>query len=253
VALAAAHFGPRTGLATAGGGGLLYVLASVVGAPATDWNHLSALELNLHLLAEELGEREQPRSEVRRYLDILKAEIKRLQAVVESVVRISRPTALNLAPLNLNDLLSHVVALVDHEARQRKVDIQEDLNPTLPPVPGDDTQLSQVFLNLLLNALQAMPDGGTLIVSTGARLDSSATVSVRVSDTGHGIAPRHIGRLFDPYFTTRDSGTGLGLAIAYRIVRDHGGTIEVASTQGAGTTMTVRLPLAPRPQPVELG
>ncbi len=216
-------------------------------------NPLSALELNLHLLAEELDEREQPRADVRRYLGILKAEIKRLQTVVETVVRISRPAALNLAPVNLNDLLSHVVALVDHEARQRKVQIQTDLDPTLPPVPGDDTQLSQVFLNLLLNGLQAMPDGGVLIVSTGARRDPPATVSVRVSDTGHGIAPGHLGRLFDPYFTTREGGTGLGLAIAYRIVRDHGGAIEVASTPGAGTTMTVRLPLVPRPQPAELG
>jgi len=215
-------------------------------------NPLSALELNLHLLAEELGEREQPRSEVRRYLDILKAEIKRLQAVVENVVRASRPTALNLAPLNLNDLVSRVVALVDHEARQRKVDLQVDLAPDLPQVAGDDTQLSQVFLNLLLNAQQAMPDGGTLSVSSGARLDPPASLYVRVSDTGYGIGPAHVTRIFDPYFTTREGGTGLGLAIAYRIVRDHGGTIEVASTQGAGTTMTVRLPLSPRPQPMEL-
>lgn len=216
-------------------------------------NPLSAIELNLHLLADELAERGQPRPEVKRYTGILKAEIKRLQAVVETVVRVSRPTALTLESLNLNDLLSHVVALVDHEARQRKVDLQVELDATLPPVPGDDTQLSQVFLNLLLNALQAMPDGGTLIVSSGIRPDPLAAVYVRVSDTGHGIATGHLSRLFDPYFTTRDGGTGLGLAIAYRIVRDHGGTIQVTSTQGAGTTMTVRLPLSARPQPVELG
>ncbi len=216
-------------------------------------NPLSALELNLHLLAEELGEREQSRSAVRRYLDILKAEVKRLQAVVENVVRVSRPTTLSLEPLNLNDLLAHVVALVQGEAREHKVDLRVDLVPDLPPVTGDSTQLSQVFLNLLLNALQAMPDGGTLAMSSAARLDAPASVSVRVSDTGHGIAPGHLTRLFDPYFTTRDGGTGLGLAIAYRIVRDHGGSIEVTSTQGAGATMTVRLPLSPRPQPAELG
>ena len=216
-------------------------------------NPLSAIELNLHLLAEELAERDPPPPEVNKYICILKTEIKRLQVVVENVIRVSRPSALNLEPLNLNDLLSHVLVLVQHEARQRKVDLQMDLDSTLPPVPGDDTQLSQVFLNLLLNSLQAMPDRGTLIVSTGVRPGPPATVSVRVSDTGHGIAPGHITRLFDPYFTTRDGGTGLGLAIAYRIVRNHGGTIEVASTQGAGTTMTVRLPLSPAPQPVELG
>jgi PAS domain S-box-containing protein len=216
-------------------------------------NPLSAVELNLHLLAEELAEREQPRPELGRYLDILKAEIRRLQGVVENVVRVSRPTALNLEPLNLNNLLSHVVALVDYEARQHKVDIRVELDPTLPAIPGDDTQLSQVFLNLLLNGLQAMPDGGTLFVTSGARREAPASLYGRVSDTGHGIAPGHLNRLFDPYFTTRGGGTGLGLAIAYRIVRDHGGTIEVASTQGAGTTMTVRLPLAPQPQPLELG
>jgi signal transduction histidine kinase len=216
-------------------------------------NPLSAVDLNLHLLTEELAERQQMRPQVHRYLDILKTEIKRLQAVVENVVRVSRPTALNLAPLNLNDLLSHVVALVNHEARQHKVEVRVEPDPTLPPVLEDDTQLSQVFLNLLLNGLQAMPDGGSLIVSTGARLEPPATVSVRVSDTGHGIAPGHLGRLFDPYFTIRDGGTGLGLAIAYRIVRDHGGTSEVTSTQGAGTTMTLRLPLSAHPQAVELG
>lgn len=215
-------------------------------------NPLSALDLNLHLLAEELAEREQQRPEVRRYLDILKAEITRLQVVVENVVRVSRPTALNLERLSLNDVLAHVLALVQGEAREHKVDLQVDLAPDLPQVAGDDTQLSQVFLNLLLNAQQAMPDGGTLSVSSGARLDPPASLYVRVSDTGHGIGPAHVTRIFDPYFTTREGGTGLGLAIAYRIVRDHGGTIEVASTQGAGTTMTVRLPLSPRPQPMEL-
>ncbi|MBI4573280.1 MAG: PAS domain-containing protein [candidate division NC10 bacterium] len=216
-------------------------------------NPLSAIELNLHLLAEELAEREQLRSAVRRYLDILKAEIQRLQAVVENVVRVSRPTTPSLEPLDLNDLLAHVVALVQGEAREHKVELQVDLAPDLPHVAGDSTQLSQVFLNLLLNGLQAMPDGGTLAITSGPRLDPPASVFVRVSDTGHGIAPGYLSRLFDPYFTTRDGGTGLGLAIAYRIVRDHGGTIEVASTQGAGTCMTVRLPLSPRPQPVELG
>jgi signal transduction histidine kinase len=132
------------------------------------------------------------------------------------------------------------------------VDLQVELAPDLP-VTGDDTQLSQVFLNLLLNALQAMPDGGALIVSSGVRLDKPASLYVRISDTGHGIGPGHLTRIFDPYFTTRHGGTGLGLAIAYRIVRDHGGTIEVASTQGAGTTITVRLPLSTYLQPMELG
>jgi PAS domain S-box-containing protein len=215
-------------------------------------NPLSAVGLNLHLLVEELTERDQLRPEVHRYLEILRAEITRLQTVVENVVRASRPTALNLERLSLNEVLAHVLALVQGETRKCMVDLQVQLAPDLPQVAGDDTQLSQVFLNLLLNALQAMPDGGTLSVSSGARLEPPASLYVRVSDTGNGIGPAHVTRIFDPYFTTREGGSGLGLAIAYRIVRDHGGMIEVASTQGAGTTMTVRLPLSPRPQPAEL-
>jgi PAS domain S-box-containing protein len=123
------------------------------------------------------------------------------------------------------------------------------ISPDLGKVRGDETRLSQVFNNLILNAVQAMPDGGYLsIVADSQRIDEAADlpagdyVRVSVSDTGKGIAPENLGRIFDPYFTTKPMGTGLGLAIAYKVVRDHDGVIRVRSNMETGTTFTVLIP-----------
>ncbi len=206
-------------------------------------NPLSALELNLHLLRGELKDQEESLGDARSYLEILGAELKRLNGILETFMRFSRPTELHLAPLKINETLEHVLSLVTHEAREKTVEVHASLAEDLPLVVGDDGQLTQVFLNLVINALQAMPDGGRLEVASGLSDAAPGFVSVRVTDTGVGIPAAHVAKLFEPYFTTREGGLGLGLAIAYRIVKDHGGRIDVRSGLGAGTTMTVLLPI----------
>jgi len=119
------------------------------------------------------------------------------------------------------------------------VEIVEDYSAEIADVMADPEQLKQVFVNLISNAVQAMPDGGTLTIETG---QENEFVFVRFTDTGAGIAPEVLGRVFDPFVSTRDDGTGLGLTIVHRIVDDHDGHMEVSSEPGAGTVFTVWLP-----------
>lgn len=209
-------------------------------------NPLSALDLNLRLLEDDLLSGEAAAGRVEEYLEVLKTEIRRLNTVLENVLRFARPSKLQLELLDLNAVPDKVLALILQEAREKEVKITTAFSPERPQVMGDEVQLSQVFLNIVINALQAMPEGGSLHVMTGQCEPEPGFVEVRFTDTGVGIASEHLGQLFDPYFTTRKEGTGLGLAIAYRIVRDHGGRIEIKSSPGGGTVVSIRLPIAAR-------
>jgi signal transduction histidine kinase len=144
-------------------------------------------------------------------------------------------------PLDLHALLERVLSLLAFEAADHSVAIETVFDPALMTVAGDEGQLSQVFLNLGINSLQAMPDGGALVVRT--RRDRG-WAEVSVDDSGQGIEAEILPHIFDPYFTTRPRGGGLGLAIAHRIVEGHQATMDVETTAGKGTTMIVRLPLA---------
>jgi PAS domain S-box-containing protein len=204
-------------------------------------NPLHALSLNLHLLSQELAAPERSDDEIAGYADILRAEIQRIHRIVENFLRFARPPVPETKPIDLNGTIERVLSLVAFEAVARGVVIQTQLDPTLDAIPADDAQLSQVFLNVAINALQAMQPGGTLAVRT--RLDGPFVGAV-FKDTGEGIRPEHLPQLFDPYFTTRPTGVGLGLAIAHRIVEGHHGTIDVESELGVGTAVTIHLPCA---------
>lgn len=205
-------------------------------------NPLHALSLNLHLLAQELEAPRPSREEVATYLGILRAEIDRTHRIVENFLRFARPSIPEVKPLDLNAMVERVLGVVAFEAADRGVTVATEFDPRLESVPGDEGQLAQVVLNLVINALQAMPAGGTLTVGT-RRQDRWAQLTVR--DTGEGIPTELISQIFDPYFTTRPAGMGLGLAIAHRIIEGHHGTIDVESRAGEGTLMLVRLPLGP--------
>jgi PAS domain S-box-containing protein len=204
-------------------------------------NPLHALNLNLHLLAQELAPAERSDQAVKGYIEILRSEIHRLQRIVDNFLRFSKPSIPEAKPLDLNALLERVLSLVAFEAADRGVAIEMELDSALETVPGDEGQLSQVFLNLAINALQATPAAGTLTVRTRLQGDLA---EVEFRDTGEGIPAQHLSHLFDPYFTTRPGGVGLGLAIAHRIVEGHHGTIDVESQVGKGTVVLVRLPRA---------
>jgi len=210
-------------------------------------NPLSALDLNAHLLEEELREQNAASPKMSSYLDVVNVEIRRLKEILDSFLKFARPAAVEMREIRTEDVVAHIVQLLYYEAVDRQVRLETAVGLGLPRVLGDETRLSQVLLNLVVNAVQAMPDGGVCrIVVNGKRFEGRHWVEIIVQDTGTGIKSQDLPRLFEPFFTTKPTGSGLGLAIAYRIVEDHGGLIQVSSEEGQGTTVTVRLPAAGR-------
>jgi two-component system sensor histidine kinase AtoS len=175
---------------------------------------------------------------------IIKQEIDRLDRVIKALLDFGRPSAPTLRPTNIEDVVSDVVLFTRQFAGQSDVHIDTEFAASQPMVRADADQLKQVFVNLVSNAVQAMePTGGTIVVRVW---DDDSFVFASVADTGPGIEPDVLERVFDPFYSTRDSGTGLGLTIVHRIIDQHGGRIEVASAPGEGTTFTVALPATPR-------
>jgi signal transduction histidine kinase len=174
-------------------------------------------------------------------VDVIANEIHRLDEVVQAFLKFSRPEDLKLQPVNLTTLLDEVVPIVRPEADRVGVALVVDPGDA-PDVNGDPTMLRQAFLNLALNACQAMPGGGTLRI----RCESARGRQVAISfiDNGVGIKPEHLQRIFDLYFTTKERGSGIGLSMVYRTVQMHDGEIEVQSIPGAGTTFRILLPEA---------
>lgn len=179
------------------------------------------------------------------FLGVAKGEISRLDYIVTQFLQAVRPTPLRLQMGSLNEVVRATLELLRPELENRDLTVHEKLARLLPLAPLDAAQIKQVLVNLIKNAMQAMTKGGLLTVQTGQGSDG---VWVSLSDTGGGIPAEKINRLFEPFYTTREKGTGLGLMIVQRIVREHGGRIEVESRVGQGTTFRVGLPLH-EPQP----
>jgi two-component system sensor histidine kinase HydH len=182
------------------------------------------------------------------FLSIIVEEVNRLNKIVSQFLDYARPYRGEQEPLDVNDVVRKTLQLLAKEAEGKGMEVVPSLVDGLPPVRADAEQLVQVFLNLSLNALQAMPDGGRLFVSSAIRRATrrgaaAAFLEVRFRDTGVGIPPSDLRNLFIPFFTTKEKGTGLGLPISQRIIENHGGTIEVRSQAGMGATFTVLLPV----------
>ena len=175
-------------------------------------------------------------------------QVQRCKRITQNLLRFSRRTESLIDTVDLNAFVREVVDLMDREARSSGIKFFTELDPALPPLLSDPSQLQQVFLNLITNAIDAH-DGkpyGTIRVATQAEPDAQQ-VRLTMADTGSGISPEHLSRIFDPFFTTKPvgKGTGLGLSICYSIIRRLGGTIEVESEKGKGTTFTIVLPYTP--------
>jgi signal transduction histidine kinase len=175
------------------------------------------------------------------HVDVIAGEIRRLDEVVQGFLKFTRPEDLKLQPVVLAVLFDEVIPIVRPEADRHRVELVVECDGALA-VNGDPAMLRQAFLNLALNACQAMPEGGTLRVI--AKPASARRVSIVVADTGIGIKPEHLDRIFDLYFTTKTKGSGIGLSMVYRTVQMHDGDIEIESTPGKGTTFTILLPQA---------
>jgi len=174
---------------------------------------------------------------------IIEAKIEQLNKIVEQILAFARTTEPQFVAVNLNSLVDELSLLVRHKLANQGVRLVRDLQPNLPLVMGDATQLEQAFLNLILNAAEAMPDGGALTIKTRAL--QSAQVSVAFKDTGGGMAPEQQQRAFKAVLsTTKAKGTGIGLAIVGRIIETHHGQIRILSRPGRGTTMRITLPMS---------
>jgi signal transduction histidine kinase len=175
------------------------------------------------------------------HVDVIATEIRRLDEVMQGFLKFSRPEDLKLQPVQLKTLLDEVLPIVRPEADRARIELTVACDGA-PDVNGDPAMLRQAFLNLALNACQSMPNGGTLHIQ--AESARGHRVSIAFTDTGVGIPPEHLQRIFDLYFTTKAKGSGIGLSMVYRTVQMHDGEIEVQSTPGAGTTFTLMLPQA---------
>ncbi len=197
-------------------------------------NPLSGIKLSIQLLEAEVDEG------LRGDVKEISREIHRIESLLNDLLRFARPHPPVFTVININDVIERAVSLTRRRAEKSNIELAIDLAPEIPMVKADPDLLQQVFLNLVINAIQAMPDGGKLTVKTGA---FNGFVTASFTDTGHGISKDYIGKIFDPFFTTKGSsgGSGLGLSISYRIIEEHGGKMEVESTEGKGTTFTVSL------------
>jgi two-component system, sporulation sensor kinase E len=203
-------------------------------------NPLNSLNIHLQLIERRL--RKAPpslRQEITELLDISKSEIQRLDSIVHQFLRAIRPTTPRFAPQQLNNILEESVAFLQAEIRDRDILVEMDLDKKLPLLDLDRDQFKQVFYNVIKNAVQAMKSGGILHIRSWR---DDLYVSVSFSDTGGGISQENMSKLFQPYFTTKPSGSGLGLLIVRRIVREHGGEIEIESDEGKGVRFTIHLP-----------
>jgi signal transduction histidine kinase len=173
------------------------------------------------------------------FVQILLRETDRLNGIVEEFLGFARPKPPELRETEVNSVIESVLALTAQPARKAGVAVEKRLDPGMGRRDLDPALLQQAFLNIVLNAIQAMPGGGTLTVESRLR---NGAVEVAFTDTGTGITPEGRKRLFSPFFTTKPGGTGLGLVVTFRIVQNHGGTIEVASEPGKGSTFLIRIP-----------
>lgn len=207
-------------------------------------NPLSTMMVNLKLLAEDLNDdRSHPEDTRRRALlkvDVLLREAQRLQTLFDRFLSVAGPYGLEWSEVDLNSLVARLVEFFEPSAKDGGVQIRLDLAPGTLMGRVDTTLLRQALLNLLMNAQQAMPDGGDLCVTTSRETHH---VVISVADSGVGIPDEDKDRILRPFFTTKSEGGGLGLSITKRVVQEHGGSIDFTTERGVGTTFTIRIPV----------
>lgn len=180
-------------------------------------------------------------------LEVIEKETRRCRTIVDNLMRFARQEKTEFSHVHLNRVVEDALAIVDHQMSLNRVRIEKTLAETLPAIRGNANQLQQVLINLMINAQQAMPEGGAIRVLTYA-LDHQITVAV--SDTGEGMPPEIQQKIFEPFFTTKPvgQGTGLGLSVSYGIIKEHGGIMQLKSGRGEGTTFTLQFPVLPEPE-----
>ncbi|OGP60973.1 MAG: hypothetical protein A2162_07110 [Deltaproteobacteria bacterium RBG_13_52_11b] len=204
-------------------------------------NPLNAIGMGLQRLKREfLPQDESKKEEYLAFTELILKEIRRVNEIVEQFLSLSRPFQLEQKPASLDKLLKNLIALFREEASSQGITLQEHVDSSLSLIKMDEGRLTQAFINIMKNGIQAMEHGGTLRVETHSFKDR---VRVVISDSGPGIPPDQMEKIFNYYYTTKEKGVGLGLPIAHRIIEAHGGQLDVESRVGAGTKVTVTLPV----------
>jgi len=185
-------------------------------------------------------ERYRDRPEDKKTADIMIQEVDRLNRVISQLLEFARPMDINKQRVSIHMVIQDTLKMIEGQAKEKEIIIHADLSPDVGEVFIDSDKITQVFLNLYLNAIEATQRGGALSVILSPQ--NERTIRIDISDTGRGIDPNELAHVFDPYFTTRPTGTGLGLAIVHKIIEAHDGEIRVDSVKGKGTTLSIFLP-----------
>jgi signal transduction histidine kinase len=209
-------------------------------------NPLNYINLTLDHLRSALAPEDPAKRETFQHLaDQLKAEVARINRHITDFLKYSRPSSLELQRVNLRSEVEDALRMIEVQAAENGIETHVEQKGVLPSVMADKEMLRSLFTNLLINGLEAIDGGGGNIVIKLSE-EEGHRARVEISDTGRGIAPEDISKLFEPYYSTKETGTGLGLAIVKKAIEDHGGTIGVSSKPGSGTTFTITLPIRPR-------
>ncbi|MBT3193636.1 MAG: PAS domain-containing protein [Verrucomicrobia bacterium] len=229
-------------------------VAHEIGNPLNALNiHLQLLDREMHAVREDLGDAASPPptpealageiGELQELVDVARNEVSRLDLIITQFLRAIRPANPVMVATQIQVVLEEALTLLRHEVTNRGIDIEIVSPSPVPEIQVDRDQIKQAFFNLIKNAFQAMPDGGSLQISLRC---SDEFLEVAFQDTGVGINPEDLGQVFEPYHTSKSTGSGLGLMIVQRIVQEHGGHIELMSKPNEGTRLTLHLPLSER-------
>ncbi len=209
-------------------------------------NPLGSIGIHIQLIERILKKLDNKNAEqIHSLLEIINEEIERLNDIVKNFLFTVRPVELTTENINLYNLLSDIVNFIKYEAEKEGIDIIFEVPKNLPKIFADSRYLRPAFLNIIKNAIEACTQGDKVEIS-GCEKDE--TVEIQISDSGHGISKEDVDKIFEPYFSTKDTGTGLGLTIVYKIIREHGGNLKVDSVDNKGTTFTIILPTNKKPK-----
>ncbi len=200
-------------------------------------NPLASIKGMTQVLEENLNDA----SFLKKYQDLISRQIDRINNLIEKMLKLGQSQGLSLTKFNLNNVIEENLQLIENQCNKKSISLNKKLSK-VREIQADREQFSQVILNLLLNAIQAMPNGGGILVRS---FENKQGITIEVKDSGVGIAENKIGQIFDPFFSLKEKGTGMGLAVAYRIVKEHNGEINVESETGKGTTFSIWLPIKP--------
>ncbi|WP_252723395.1 two-component system sensor histidine kinase NtrB [Treponema pedis] len=211
-------------------------------------NPLAAISIHLQLLKKNFTACNlSVNRKAQKHINVIEEEIERLNKIVVDFLFSVRPLKLEFTPVDVNIILKNLYETFFEEFSDKGIAFSLDLKDGLPLIQGDERFLRQAFMNVITNASAAMPEGGFLDITTKLNQE---TIVISISDSGYGILPENLNKIFEPYFTTKQDGTGLGLTMVYKVIKEHGGDVHVYSDYGIGTTFKFMLPMVRKGRPL---